>query len=453
MADAGGYILILSAERKEKFKETLGWHGHDKFAESVSDFTQSRSTALVCFVSAEPGKITHIAKGRRGMSAGTGLRRLNLEDILLLQTPVPFESIADRAPGRVRSPLSSRLITGGLLPPKSFDAFIEAIQELAPDAKGTLNRFSAARTDYVRKLSDRSRQALASQKEAVLTALNIAGIRREELQEWIPSPDAPPASFLDGLPKMRAQEDALIASDMQKLPGFENLGPVNAYPGAVFESEQARLTVILANKLPLEQQTGTDLIYYNETFKSFVMVQYKAMEKDDGEGSIFRLPDTQLAAEISRMAALLASLGSLPADKEHDAFRLNLNPFFLKLCPRMIFKPDDIGLTKGMYLHLDHWKAIEASGHQSFFGPKGGRRVSYGNVRRFLNNSEFVSLVANAWVGTTPSQSALLATLVRAVVENGKAVIVAVKTEREPTASKSMETDGVPVYEDDEEFF
>jgi len=43
----------------------------------------------------------------------------------------------------------------------------------------------------------------------------------------------------------------------------------------------------MANKLPLEEQTGADLIYYNETFSSFVMVQYKAMNPGT-EGQEFR---------------------------------------------------------------------------------------------------------------------------------------------------------------------
>jgi len=36
--------------------------------------------------------------------------------------------------------------------------------------------------------------------------------------------------------------------------------------------------IILANRMRLEEQTGADLIYFNATFRSFVMVQYKAME-------------------------------------------------------------------------------------------------------------------------------------------------------------------------------
>ena len=65
------------------------------------------------------------------------------------------------------------------------------------------------------------------------------------------------------------------------MPGFEAIGEVTHYGSKVFEKTEnpaVRLTVIMANRLPLEQQTGADLIYFNEAYRSFAMVQYKAMK-------------------------------------------------------------------------------------------------------------------------------------------------------------------------------
>ena len=60
-------------------------------------------------------------------------------------------------------------------------------------------------------------------------------------------------------------------------------------------------------------------------------------------------------------------------------------------------------------------------------GQRGGNVLSYTNVGRRLNNSEFVTLVANSWVGTTMGQSAALEGVIRAVLESGKTVTFAVK--------------------------
>lgn len=68
-------------------------------------------------------------------------------------------------------------------------------------------------------------------------------------------------------------------------------------------SPTCRLTILLANRLPLEEQTGTDLIYFNERFRSFLMVQCKVIKRENNE-TFFRLPDAQLTAEVDRMRAL-----------------------------------------------------------------------------------------------------------------------------------------------------
>jgi hypothetical protein len=181
----------------------------------------------------------------------------------------------------------------------------------------------------------------------------------------------------------------------------------------------------MANKLPLEEQTGADLIYYNETFSSFVMVQYKAMNPGT-EGQEFRWQsDDQLAREIARMTALLVELRKQPSDLRPVSFRLNNNPFFLKMCSRVIFNPDDKGLFKGMYLPLDFWMRL--SRDDATKGPKGGRVLTYQNTQRWLTNSEFASLVANAWVGTPISQSELLKRIIERIIESGKTVTIAIK--------------------------
>src|SRR5690606_37040234 len=193
--------------------------------------------------------------------------------------------------------------------------------------------------------------------------LSIAGLSRDPAQEWAPS-DETPVSFLEGLSSVRLREDPMAVNDLQNLPGFE-VAKTYPYGAAVLESGETseRLTIILANRLPLEEQTGTDLIYFNETYQSFVMVQYKAMEREDRRNrpveAVYRLPDAQLKEEIDRMDAVLGALKACAPNTAIAGFRLAENPFFLKLCPRLVFNPDDVGLVPGMYLPLDYWKLLE----------------------------------------------------------------------------------------------
>ena len=189
----------------------------------------------------------------------------------------------------------------------------------------------------------------------------------------------------------------------------------------------------MANRQPLEQQTGADLIYFNETYRSFVMVQYKAMEKRDEETEFRWRAKDQFCDEIARMETLLQKLRKVPSGNDPDGFRFADNPFFLKFCPRVIFNPDDRGLFKGIYLPLDLWKRADAAGR--FVGKRGGKVLTYENVGRRINNSEFVTLVGGSWVGTSIEQSAVLGELIRTVLETGKTATIAIRHLAEPVAS------------------
>lgn len=423
MIRAGGYILLVSPERRDTL---LGYATPEgSVGEPVAAFPLSARAPLIVFASFDPGFITHLANGRKGIASGTRMVRLNLSNLQELAVPIPEERLLEALPPRTRPPVARRFRTGGLLAPAGFQSVVDAVASLAPDVTGRLARFSAARADALARFSERARDALAQQKESVGLALKFAGMDVRQLLAWSPAPDGRATSFLEGLPDVRMREDAMIVHDLEQVPGFE---AVRSYPFAarVFENESARLTVVLANRLPLEEQFGTDLIYYNETYRSFVMVQYKAMERRGGGKAEFRLPNAQLDAEIARMDATLTAIAALADDQSRDSFRLHEGPFFLKLCARHVFNPDDGGLFPGMYLPLDYWRRVVV--HDSTQGPMGGRLVTFENVGRKLSESEFISLVAGAWVGTIAPQSSILERIVREVIESGKAVTLALRS-------------------------
>lgn len=432
MVRAGGYILHVPKHRRELLLYETE-HGDSDYrskpyvSEPVPTFDHSRRAPLVVFAAFEDGLITHIADGRKGQSAGTNLVRLNLEDLQPLNRQIAFDEILSATDGRVRHHLKNRLEQGGILPPKSLGAFVDRITELDSSVSPRLARLSDRRAQALRRLEPRARENLAYQKEALGLALEIAGLPRDELLSWQPSDDGQ-QSFLDGLPETQVREDAMLLSDFSTVPGFESVGEATHYGSKVFASElnpSIRLTVVMANRLPLEQQTGADLIYFNEAYRSFVMVQYKAMEKRNGSAEFRWKTNGQFCDEIKRMETLLAELRTLHSGTHPDGFRFSDNPFFLKFCPRVVFNPDDKRLFKGIYLPLDLWKRAEAAGR--FKGKRGGNLVTFENVGRRINNSEFVTLVAGSWVGTSIEQSEFLTELIRTVLATGRTVTLAIR--------------------------
>jgi hypothetical protein len=400
-------------------------------------------------VSFEDGSITHLALGRRGVRAGTGLRRLNLEELTKLASPIHYKAVLDRVPPRFRAHVQARFDGGGLLPPGSFEAVVEAVRGLLPQSNAMLDRFSEQRRQRIADLSSGARQALAFQKETVATALALAGLGVDELKGW--QPEAGATSFLDGLPQARLREDQMLLHDLAKFPGFDLVRTMQ-HGAAVFRRDNIKLTVVMANRHALEQQTGADLIYRNESFGSFVFVQYKAMEHESGPAK-FRLPNEQLAKEVERMEALVERLRACEPDARLCGFRLTANPFFLKLCPRVVFDPDSTSLIKGMYIPLEYWRRLETD--PSIGGAGDGRAVTYTNVGRYFSNTSFAELVAQGWIGTAGMQTQILDTLIRDIVEQGRTVTIAVRQQLPPRAEDEEDDgelpDGVEIVGFDED--
>ena len=424
MGKANGIVVHLNEARHWIFLDALNERGD--FAEAVEKFSHSRSSPLICFVINTQGLITHIARGCRGRDAGTNQSRLNLSDIMAMTTTLTVTDIIEGVPKRNRKPVEDRFQHGGLLSPRAFEEVIELVACLAPETKSALERFSENTRRRISGLSSEACNTLAYQKESVASALNMAGMDRSELSKWTLDTEEVPTSFLEGLPQVRLREDPMIIHDMMDVPGYDYLRTVKVASSAVFQDGDNRLTVTLANRLPLERQTGCDLIYYNQTFKAFIMVQYKAMEPDDSKGAIFRFPEKKLTEEIQRMDAFLVELAKAKPTNAVKDFRLNSDPFYLKFCPRIQFDPDSTGLTKGMCIPLSYWKRLAVD--DSLKGPKGGRRLAYSNVGRYFDNTSFATMIKGAWIGTSIPQSKLMKDWMREVISSGRSITFAVKS-------------------------
>jgi len=433
MGLAAAYVLVLEADRAQSLARCIS-HG-EVFAQPVPDFAHGRTALLVCFVVID-GRLTHIARGKRGLRAGTELRRLNVLEPEAVTVPIDVDRLISDVPARYRLAVTSRLQSGGVLPHRSSEVLAEVVRAASNDASRLLDRLSASRRAQIEGLSLAARKALAFQKEAVANAMLFGGLDTASLQAWSPTSGAERASFLDGLPEARLREDPMVINDMLNVPGFD-LVRTMPYGAAVFEQQSVRLTVIMTNRQPLEEQLGTDLIYYNEMFRAFVMVQYKAMDQgEDEDRPGFRVPNAQLDAEIGRMDRAITELGTHGMDDGAQSYRLCTNPFFIKLISRLVLSPDESRMLSGMYFPLDYWRRLAVD--EATLGPRGGRRVTFDNAGRWLDARHFATLVGGGWLGTNVKQSDSLTAAIRASIESGRALALAARSE---TSSGDAETE------------
>jgi hypothetical protein len=157
----------------------------------VNDFDHNRQVPLACFVVDPTGAARFLAAGRRGARTGTDLRRLDLSSIVTLRDAVRLETFAELVPSRFRTDLTRRVREGGLLTPRQFRALVDVIIPRHEELGSLLRRYSSDRVDRILALSPPHSTAACIQKEAVGTALSLAGFRRETLQNCRRAPDTP----------------------------------------------------------------------------------------------------------------------------------------------------------------------------------------------------------------------------------------------------------------------
>lgn len=252
-----------------------------------------------------------------------------------------------------------------------------------------------------------------AQEDAIQSAMAAFGIRGNDIPDQVVLKRG--ASSGLGLFGAYLYEDNVVHSDASRLLGFDAIS-ADVTGRAVFQKRDERLVIYTANKLPLEQMLGVDLIYINETRGNIVMVQYKMLEEDkqdkDSRDWIFR-PDQQLRDEIDRMH-LPDFEGSL------SDYRLSRSPFFFKFVKRKIV--DD--KHQSFLISLGHLNQILAAPEAK--GPKGGVRLSYETLDgTYLREADLLGLIRSGYVGTHKAETTALATIIQEVAKGNKAVVLA----------------------------
>lgn len=334
-----------------------------------------------------------------------------------------MERLLDRLETRTSNLARGTFRAGGLLPPKTSQAVLSALVQIYPASKRIVDRALKSNLNPIRDLSEEKQFFFQQQQDSVLMSLDLAGLDRKTFLRPDFDLSKAPMSYLAGLAEVRLREGAMLTNDSSRMPGFDKVRDW-VQNAKTFSDGKTTLTIHLVHEQPLEGLVGTDLIYYNETYKSFVMVQYKAMEKE-GSDHVFRLPDEDLDREIYKMLMFAVQLEEIENSQRDDprSYRMNLNPFFLKFCPRVVPEPDKIDLIPGMYLPLEYWLKLEQS--SALGGKHGGMALRYDNAGRYLTNTDFTALVRNAWVGTHLDQTAVLEKVILKTLETGRAITLA----------------------------
>lgn len=351
--------------------------------------------------------------------------RLTFNKPIRIDPPISLESIEHNLPARLKRHFqnqTSREISA--FPLKVYQSFLDYIKSSHPNVASSIEKLQEEKTKYQGK----SAEIAAHEKDAISLALRISGFTDNDIPDW--SQDDESAPFLKGYDDVVLREDQMIVHDSQVFGDWEKISQF-VVGAAEFVKGGHKLTIMNVNRHRIEETLGVDLLMYHHTYKSYVLIQYKRMTKD-GDYLAYRLMDHSYSSEIHRMEQFRK--GTLKSNlKGVNDFRLNDEFFYFKVCPAKIREPISTKMIPGMYLPLSYWKVLLSS--METLGKKGGRLISYNNVKRYINNTLFTGLVQNGWIGSQVSNTELITQQIQESITGNKSVILANYTRNESSRS------------------
>lgn len=442
-ANKTGLLIYFDEERRRDLIQEKIEGNYEPFSDalSVPDWELGQlNIALLCF---SESTVDYISLAKKGKRVVTSKNRIEFSGMVSLRA-ISVNAIESRLNERIqRYFVKASQGAGGVIPAATWAAIIAAIKAERPALIEEIDRLLSLTRYSGFRLKGEAADILLQEREALGISLHIFSgnnqLRDQVLSEWAPyedtvtnineaeatatlvNPGVGRSSFLKGIPQRYIQEESAIQHDLFNWSGMT---PLHEAGVSVFEQGSRRLEVHYANRNALEHTLGVDLIYYNEAFELFVLVQYKLM-KEEGDLVLYR-PDPQIVAELARMDQIYNSIRSSAAIQSHEEYRLTDDGFMLKFVPRKGLKPASGELIKGMYIPREYMHFL--MGPKGPKGPQGGAQITFDGAPRYLTNSQFAASIHAGWIGTRGVQTQALKTMVQQFYESGRAMLVAYET-------------------------
>ena len=419
MREIGGFLIQFDEEERTALLTDIV-EVEGRFSDALSSSDWSIRQWEVCGLLFEPGIITHWALAQRTRRVAT--RKIRVEFTNLSPTHIPLTRVERRVASRFRHYIVRvRSGIGGRVPPRTWHEMKQAIGEIEASSLEALERLERMRDEAGERINRLGARIVAQQRDATGLALDVLDrsgrVRRRVLGGWTPPDGDRSTSFLDGLAHTHVVEDQVIARDTAYLPGLTKTRVTIV--GAVFSLHDRSVEVFNVNRTRIEESLGVDLLYFNETFGAWTMVQYKIMNE-----SLQYRPDQSLDRQLEKMQGFRADNPDMwKVESGPSSYRLCGDGFYFKLCRRVHLEVSSEKLLPGMYLPRQFMEAILTD--SSLRGPRGGRIVTTGNTERYLNNTLFVDLLRAGWIGTRGVSSSRIGEIVTEALAERNSVVIA----------------------------
>jgi len=435
-----GILVNFDENRRNSLLKERVEGGYESFTDALSIYDWQIGKLSIALLSFSESTIDYICLAKRGKQIVTSKNRIEFYGTISL-SEISIKKIETKLSDKLQKYfIKASQGVGAAIPPATWHALIKILKEERPSVAKEIDRLLSLVQYSGFRLTGESTEVLVQEREALGISLDIfsggSQLREKVLSQWAPLPDeltnvseqnltavlTPKASgkssFLKGIPQQFLQEESAIQHDLYNWPG---MSPQHEAGISVFEQGDRRLEVHYANRNRLELTLGVDLIYYNEIFELFVLIQYKIM-KLDGESFLYR-PNPYLKKELNRMDRIYSSLNRPDKISSHQEYRLNDDGFLFKFVPNTGLKAASGELIKGMYITREYLHFL--LGPNGPKGPNGGAQITFEGAPRYITNSQFAANVHGGWLGTKGTQSKRIWQIIRRFYEGQNAVMLA----------------------------
>ena len=415
---SGFFYIIDKSTKQETYIQKL---------EEKKPFTAIISSKVnldfleIFLISTNEKELNYLAFIYKGIMVATADQRVKFVQVIEIRNTLKYDAAAQLLDKEKLNEIAihSNIGDGKRLKKKEWNLLLSELFKLNPELKQELyNRWEV---EQLKEKKGKKYEIIALKRDIANNLLRFAGLPTDLLSEYdFENDKIYKSKRLNRVGPCKMRELQLSANDSGVFGDWKREEEPLQDGGIVFTYEDRELSIQNIHTTPLEHTLGVDLIYYNGFFDSYIMVQYKRMEEE--RGRFYYRPNSSYETEFSKMKEIRNQIQGITGEALRS-YRLNNNFFYFKLCPLVLKKLKGQSMIPGLYFPLDYWERLLET--DLVKGPLGGTIIDKNNSDRYINNSLFIELVQDGWIGSSSVQSDIIELLIRTTLANNRAVTLA----------------------------
>jgi hypothetical protein len=374
----------------------------------------------VAFISTTSNQINYIARYRKDRIIATNKIRVFFDLVFELETPLTLEYLELHTKESMRNSIKKiftddkiKVLTGN-----QWNEIVKSMQKIDERNHERIGEILYIKKQISKKDSVRD-VIVSTERDAIGLVLRLGSLGYEinEIEKWnIEEEDTP--AFMRNIVNVRLREDQMIIKDFRCFGDWEVIQEY-ANNTCVFSNGKNRVSIMNANRTPIESTLGVDIIYYDYKNRSYIFVQYKRLVEESNSFVYRPIRDGNYQKDIDLMSMFEAKM-KLSNCGNFDDYKLNNEIFYFKLCKekQAVYSKD---LCLGMYLTKEHFLGLGE------MQKKVNKAITYSfeNVKRYLNNTVFIELVQSGLIGTKIENEKIISEIISELITSGKSLILA----------------------------